>query len=100
MRSAHAPFPIRCLLGVLAVMVILVGGAITLLRHPAPTTSTLPPRGVVATSARKATADGGDRSEHDRAIARILRVGGSVERDEDEPDRPVVAIFLEGPQVS
>ena len=70
MRSARAPFPIRNLLGVVAVTLILVGGAITLLRHLALTTSTLPPRpnevGVVATPPRIATTDAGDHSEYER----------------------------------
>ena len=44
MRIARAPFTIRGLVGVVAVTVVLVGGTIVLLRHPAPTTSPLPPR--------------------------------------------------------
>src|SRR5205085_8169996 len=43
-QFARAAFTIRSLVGVVAVTVILVGGAIVLLRHRAPTTSLLPPR--------------------------------------------------------
>jgi hypothetical protein len=43
MRFARAPFTIRSLVGVMAVTVGLVGGAIVLLRHPAPMTPTMPP---------------------------------------------------------
>ena len=42
MRFARALFTIRSLVGAAAITVLLVGGAIVLLRHPTRTTSPLP----------------------------------------------------------
>lgn len=66
------------------------------------TRSPLSPRraGVAATSARKTVAGVGYRSEDEQTIAHIRRIGGSVERDENDPNRPVVTAFLDGPLIS
>src|SRR3954451_11386236 len=41
-----------------------------------------------------------DRPEYERAIARIRWAGGSVERDENAPGKPVLTVLLDGPRVT
>ncbi len=55
---------------------------------------------VDAASAREKIEGRNSHLEYERAISHIRWIGGSVERDENDPTRPVVTVFLNGPRIS
>ena len=57
------------------------------------------PAGIASTEG-KSIAEMDKRLAYDQACAEIRWIGGSIERDENDPDRPAVTVLLDGPRIS
>ena len=59
-----------------------------------------PSAGAVTSADRKSTAEMDKRLAYDQACAEIRWIGGAVERDENDPQRPAVTVLLDGARIS